>query len=272
MTPSPRTPVRATGQAHGTGGSKPLLILWLVALALAFAGFVALGIWQLHRLEWKLSLIERVESRIHAAPMSAPGPAKWPRISQAGHEYLAVRLQGHFLAGHDARVQAVTALGGGFWLLTPFQTREGFRVLVNRGFIPTSWRGDAPTGEQTLIGLLRLSEPGGGFLRHNDPATDHWYSRDVAAIAEARGLEGMAPYFVDAGLPQGQGDSATLAASGPEGPGTGASGSPWPRPGLTVIHFSNNHLGYALTWFVLALMCAGAAVFLVRDARQHGTP
>lgn len=269
MTPTPRTPVRITSQACGTGRSKTLLILWLVTLALAFAGFVALGIWQLHRLDWKLSLIERVESRIHAAPVAAPGPAEWPVISRARHEYLAVRLQGHFLAGHDTRVQAVTALGGGFWLLTPFQTREGFRVLVNRGFIPAGWQEDAPTGEQTLIGLLRLSEPGGGFLRHNDPATDHWYSRDVAAIADARGLEGMAPYFVDAGLPQGQGDGATLAAPGPDRPDPDAPVSP--RSGLTVIHFSNNHLGYALTWFVLALMCAGAAVFLARDARRHGT-
>ncbi len=38
-----------------------------------------------------------------------------------------------------------------------------------------------------MTGLLRLSEPKGAFLRSNDPKDDRWYSRDVAAIAAARG-------------------------------------------------------------------------------------
>ena len=39
-----------------------------------------------------------------------------------------------------------------------------------------------------MTGLLRMSEPGGAFLRSNDPAADRWFSRDVAAIAASRGL------------------------------------------------------------------------------------
>ena len=38
-----------------------------------------------------------------------------------------------------------------------------------------------------------------------------------------------------------------------------------PVGGLTVIAFRNNHLVYALTWFALALMLAGAAWSCVRD-------
>jgi surfeit locus 1 family protein len=49
-----------------------------------------------------------------------------------------------------------------------------------------------------LTGLLRIGEPGGGFLRRNDPANDRWYSRDVQALAAARGLRDAAPFFVDA--------------------------------------------------------------------------
>ncbi len=90
--------------------------------------------------------------------------------------------------------------------------------------------------------LLRLSEPGGGFLRRNAPAEDRWYSRDVAAIARAHGLDAVAPYFIDA-------DAATAAQAG----------TPWPRGGLTVVRFRDNHLGYALTWFALALLVAGGA-------------
>ena len=52
-----------------------------------------------------------------------------------------------------------------------------------------------------MVGLLRMSEPGGGFLRSNDPAQQRWHSRDVAAIAQALQLARPAPFFVDAGLP-----------------------------------------------------------------------
>ena len=37
-------------------------------------------------------------------------------------------------------------------------------------------------GETTVIGLLRIGEPKGGFLRANDSANDCWYSRDGAPM------------------------------------------------------------------------------------------
>jgi surfeit locus 1 family protein len=36
---------------------------------------------------------------------------------------------------------------------------------------------------------------------------------------------------------------------------------------LTVVRFRNNHLVYALTWFALAAMVAGAMAMLVRSER-----
>jgi surfeit locus 1 family protein len=110
-----------------------------------------------------------------------------------------------------------------------------------------------------VSGLLRISEPGGGFLRKNDPAGEHWYSRDVQAIAAARGLSHarVAPFFIDA-----EADAA-------KGPGAQSRpGEETPVGGLTVITFHNSHLVYALTWYALALMVAGAGVWLVRDERK----
>jgi surfeit locus 1 family protein len=240
---------------------RAALAVFLAALMLATLGFTALGIWQLQRLQWKLALIERVESRIHAAPVAAPGPAEWPRIGAATHEYRRIRLQGRFLAGHDIRVQASTVLGSGFWLLSPLQTADGVIVLVNRGFVPSGWRGETLPAPAEVSGLLRLSEPGGAFLRRNDPAAGRWYSRDVAAIAAAQGLHNVAPYFVDAAAPAETAAIPSTTAGVTLGPDAG-----WPRPGLTVVRFRNPHLGYALTWFALALMNAGAAVYVARDA------
>jgi len=218
------------------------LLVFTAAFGIAFAGLITLGCWQVQRRAWKLDLIERVESRIHAVPVDAPGPGQFSQVSAERDEYRHVRVAGHYLPGKDTRVQAVTSLGGGFWLLSPFQADNGSVILVNRGFIRPNGSSGAPPQAQTQVtGLLRLSEPGGGFLRHNAPAEERWYSRDVAAIAAARRLHNVAPYFIDL-------DGAAHAADPTQ-----------PVGGLTVTRFANNHLQYALTWFGLALMVAGAA-------------
>lgn len=228
-----------------------------LAVAFSLLGvlvFVGLGIWQLERRVWKLDLIARVDQRIHAPVIDAPGPQDWGGLSAPDYEYRHVRLAGRFLGGANTLVQAVTELGGGYWVLTPMHSDRGFTVLVNRGFVPQERKAEferenaALTSPATVDGLLRVSEPGGGFLRSNDPAANRWYSRDVAAIAKARGLTGVAPYFIDAG---------------------GSGLDSWPRGGLTVVTFRNSHLAYALTWFALAAMLAFALARPVLASRRR---
>lgn len=222
------------------------------ALALV-AAFIALGVWQVQRLAWKTELIAQVDSRIHAAPVPAPQPADWATITRENDQYRQVFVRGVYLHDRETLVQAVTDLGAGFWVLTPMRTDKGFDVLVNRGFVPADRR-KADTraagqlgGEQEVVGLLRITEPHGGFLRANDPAGDRWRSRDVEAIAAARGLADVAPYFIDAG-----------ARPNPGG---------WPRGGLTVVRFPNSHLAYALTWFGMAILTVVGWVILMRHRR-----
>lgn len=257
-----------------------LLALAICAL-LAFSGFIALGTWQLYRLQWKVALIERVEQRVHAAPIPAPGPARWPAISAEADEYRHVSLTGTYLHQFSTLVQATTERGSGYWVLTPLRipdarAGDGYIVLINRGYVSVEAAGrlrdmlgkgipatsgnqnPAPPDTVTVTGLLRLSEPGGAYLRKNDPAGNRWYSRDVQAIAAAHGLTDVAPYFVDA--------DATAPAAAQVNPPVDA-----PEGGLTVIAFHNNHLVYAITWFALALMVAGASLWVARDARRtHG--
>nr|WP_247894583.1 SURF1 family protein [Azospirillum sp. B510] len=227
-----------------------LALFGLLALA-GIAGLTALGIWQLERRVWKLDLIERVDARIHAAPAPAPGPEFWPAVTAASDEYRRVSVTGRLLNDRESLVQAVTDLGGGFWVMTPLVTDGGFTVLVNRGFVPPDRRDPAsraegqPQGVVTVTGLLRISEPKGGFLRGNDPAAGRWYSRDVAAIAASAGVGRTAPYFVDADSTRNPGG--------------------WPVGGLTVVSFPNSHLGYALTWFALDVMLIGAVLVLIRS-------
>lgn len=230
------------------------LALGLLAIAFVsgFALFAALGAWQVQRLGWKHDLVARVDARIHADPVPAPDAAAWASANPRDQEYRRVVLRGAWLRGHDTRVQAVTEAGAGRWLLRPLHRDDGSVVLVNLGFVPDAWTlPEAPAGPVELTGLLRLSEPDGGFLRRNVPAQERWYSRDVEAIARHRGLGPVAPWFVDA-------DAASATQAG----------TPWPRGGLTVVRFRDNHLGYALTWFALALLVAGGGWRFALEERR----
>ena len=155
--------------------------LTLIALIL-FSGLCALGSWQVYRLAWKRDLIARVDARIHAAPVPAP------RSITSDDEYRRVTASGRFLHDKAVLTQAVTVRGPGFWVMTPLVTDAGFTLMVNRGFVPQDnrTRYSRPQGKVQIVGLLRLTEPKGGFLRSNDPAAGRWYSRDVAAIAAAQ--------------------------------------------------------------------------------------
>lgn len=236
-------------QDRGQAGTSRLAVPVLLLLAAALL-FTALGVWQVKRLAWKEALIARVESRVDAPPVAPPDEAASRASSLPDLEYLRVRMAGGYLASGTALVRAVTVKGAGYWVMTPLKLDDGRLVYVNRGYVPVGSKLDAaraqtPPGRVEIIGLLRLTEPEGGFLRTNDPAREGWYSRDVGALAQARGLAHVAPFFVDAQtqLPAAPGD---------------------PVAGLTVIRFPNSHLSYALTWFAMALLSVGLAVWLWR--------
>ncbi|WP_151719397.1 SURF1 family protein [Gemmobacter serpentinus] len=208
---------------------------------------IGLGVWQVQRLIWKTDLIARTEAALAAPPVAAP---ETPPTGD--FEYRRVTLSGHYLPGADTLVRAVTDRGPGYWVMTGFQADAGWQLLVNRGFVPET-RTDAaertaPSGPVTLTGLMRASQPGGAFLRSNDPAGGRWFSRDTAAIADATGIGPVVPWFLDLD----RGDALAL-----------------PIGGLTVVAFPNNHLSYALTWFAMA---AGLAVLLHVATRQSTDP
>ena len=230
----------AIAKAKPTLAQRPIAVVGLaVAGVLLLALFLALGVWQIERRAWKLALIASVEARIHRAAVAAPPHEAWPDVTFAADEYRRVRVTGTYLDGPDTFVHALTALGAGYWCLAPLRTDAGDVVLINRGFVALDARDTIapPRGRAAVVGLLRMSEPG-HLLWHNDPAAESWFARDVAEIAAARGLHDVAPFFVDA-------DSDADGPNAPVG-------------GLTVVDFPNNHLSYALTWFALAALVAGA--------------
>jgi len=236
-----------------------------IAALVCLAILLGLGFWQLARKGEKEALIARIIERSRAEPpAAAPAFDAW---NPSADEFRRVRATGTFLHEKEALVHGLApgepgrALQG-FYVITPLKRDDGSIILINRGLVPTELK-DAKSraagqvaGETTVTGMLRGSEVRTLFVPESDPAKDQWYTRDIAAIAAARGLSNVAPYLIEA--------DATETPGG------------WPRGGNLRVDLPNNHLQYAFTWFGIAACLVGVfSVFAwrrVHDPVEPETP
>jgi surfeit locus 1 family protein len=200
---------------------------------------VALGVWQLQRLEWKRNLIAQRAAAVAASPIRPPQTLAEARPM----EFHPVVDDGVLLNDKEIFVGAAGPKGGiGFHVLTPLREPDGRVVFVNRGYIPSERKDPAtrPAGQLAgavhIGGLLRLppdAKPN-WFLPDNRPDLNYWFWIDLPAMAAAARLlpNDVAPFYIDAD-----------ATPNPGG---------WPQGGVTPLSLPNDHLQYALTWFSLA--------------------
>ncbi len=235
----------------------------LAPALLAFAVLIALGTWQIERKAWKEGLTAALSERLAAPPEALPAPESWPRLSQASDEYRRVSFSATFDYAHEALVYGAASAfrpdvsGPGYWVFTPARLAAGSVVIVNRGFVPEgrqdpkSRSGGAMPGIIEVVGALRWPDRG-WFTPNDEPAKNLWFGRDPAAIASAKSLGSVAPFYVEQELPVPPGGL--------------------PQPGRLVVHLANNHLQYAVTWFGLALVLAGVFIAWAINSRgRQGT-
>jgi surfeit locus 1 family protein len=198
----------------------------IVAVLAALGLLLGLGTWQLDRLAWKRQLIATMESR-----MAQPAVAVQDLTGDA--DYRRATAHGYFEAGTAFYLFAVAADGrGGYHQLVPLRLDHGRVLLVDRGWLPYDAKGriTPPDGPVTLGGILRRpthpwSQPA------NDPARGDWYGVDLSAMARLAGIGPFLPYVLE----------------------VEAGGTAYPQGGQTRVTLANNHLGYALTWYGLAV-------------------
>jgi surfeit locus 1 family protein len=232
-----------------------------VFAAASIASLVGLGIWQLDRKAWKEDLIATLNTRLARPPDALPPREAWPDLTAAQNEFSRVAFPAAFLPGQEALVySAGSALrpdvrGPGYWVFAPARLAGGNIVLVNRGFVPPDHKDPLTRQQGTLdgsvdiVGVLRWPEERGLFSADDDVKNSIWFTRDPQAMAEAKGWQNVAPFYVD--------------QESPVPPGG------WPRPGKLAVQLRNTHLQYAITWFGLALGLAGVyVIWLAR--RLHG--
>ena len=239
----------------------PLVTTLVIELAL-----LTLGVWQIERRAQKHALIARVEAGLAAPAQDLPAPAMWQSLTPQDIDYRKVTLRGHFVHEREAFLYMLyfAQAGGdptpGYAVLTPFVLEGGGVVLVNRGYVPDAKRDPASraqaqsSGLVSLTGLLRVSDKRSWFAPEDQPAKKQFYTRDLTLISQSLGLEGL-----------GKGPVAPFLFEADATPNPGG----WPKGGQTVVHFTDNHLLYAVTWFSLAV---GILVLFAVWYRQNRTP
>ncbi|MGP6086434.1 SURF1 family protein [Antarctobacter jejuensis] len=217
------------------------LLIGLVGAAI----LLWLGTWQLGRLEWKRGVLDEIETTIAGDPQPLPR-----MIDPQAQRYLPVTLTGEIGDEALAVLVSVKQRGAGWRLISPFQTDDGRRILVDRGFVPVDQK-DKPlhTGRVIIDGNLHWPDDRNSSTPDNDPAKNTWFARDLAPMAEALNTE---PLLV-----------VTRQMSPAD---TGLTPLPVDTSGIP-----NDHLQYAITWYSLAavwLIMTGVWIRRLRTGRE----
>ena len=201
----------------------------------ALIALVFLGSWQVNRLHWKDTLIERLQERSTEAPVALP-----TRIADVeAYEFRRVSVTGEYL--HDKEFYVINrSLNGkpGLNIVTLLKRADdGGHILINRGWVPFEKR-DPQTrlkgqvkGNIIVEGIVRLAKGPAMFTPKNEPHNNTWFYIDPSSMTATAGLPPLQDYYI-------------LAAN--KSPGDVPVGHQWR------VDLPNNHLYYAITWFALA--------------------
>ena len=227
------------------GGLLPLILTTVMLPVL-----IALGTWQVFRLDWKLDLLQRIDDRLQSAPAPLPVTVAVPE----DWDYRPVTLQGALL--HDAELELLSQFDNGrvgVHLIVPLvrsDDPDAPPVLIDRGWVPQEPLDtdiDRPSSPTVITGIARVPDPQGLFVPANDPAAGNWYWRELPAMGQAAGFDMVAPVIVEA--------ARTEDGSLPLGHHAD-------------VLISNNHLKYALTWYALAIALLVIYVAYRRRSRK----
>ena len=216
------------------------LLLGLVGVAI----LLSLGVWQLQRLAWKQAYLAGIEAKIAADPVALPDD---PRAE--ADLYLPVTVAGRFTGAALQVLSGKKDLGAGVRIIAAFETDQGRRVLVDRGFVLQDLR-NAPREVTTasVTGNLHWPQDADAYTPPPDAATGLWFARDVPAMAAVLDTEPI-----------------LIVARGTTGDGIEAM----PLDTSTI---PNDHAGYAFTWLALALVWAvmtGALLWRMRPQKSE---
>lgn len=235
-------------------------ILLGFGFCLLFAGFVALGFWQLDRAAEKRVLFDAFA----AGETQMIGRSLLAEPALPEHRYLRLELHGRYLSSKQVLLDSMTHEGQvGFQVLTPFHPDDSDTwVVVNRGWIANAVDAQAlPDVEvdevaRTIVGRIdALPRPGLKLDARAEMFENRW-PRPLL-------FPTLAEIEAELGLPLAQ---YQLLLDDNQASGFERDWQPRSMP-------PENHVGYAVQWFSFAaVLIAISAILVIRASRQRKAP
>jgi surfeit locus 1 family protein len=214
------------------------LILGVVGCAV----LIYLGLWQLDRRAWKEDMLADITAGIQAAPVPLPDAI------DPSMKYLPVTVSGTTTGAEIDVLSHTREQGAGYQIVSRFVTDDGRAILLDRGFIPQEARRiDRPPVRLQVTGNLHWPQDASSSTPAPNMDENIWFARDVDAMA----------LTLDT-LP------VLVVASAVEGDNQGARPLPVAIEGIP-----NNHLSYAVQWFLIAATWAVMTLALIWRIRQR---
>ena len=185
--------------------------------------FILLGTWQIVRLNWKLELINQIETSLKYQPIN---------LSNNVHkDYLKIKTSGILNFEKQIYLYSLNEKGEpGFEVITPIITNNK-NYLLNRGWITFDKKNTQEiniVNSKNIIGTLKKQLKANRFKPINNITENYWFSLNRRDIFQYTG-KNFSPFIIYLN-----------------------NNLDVPKTKKITKNISNNHKKYAVTWFSLA--------------------
>ena len=198
--------------------------LFSVFVILTISALIALGSWQIIRLNWKLSLISEIDSSLKESPVELS--------KNLNKNFLKIKTSGKIDYDKQIYLYNLNEKGKpGFEVINPVLI-DTKNYLINRGWIQFDKKGTAEIinpDEKNIFGTLKKQNKANRFKPENDIEKNYWFTLNRDDIFTYTG-KNFSEYIIYL-----DGNYKT------------------PNPKKITANISNNHKKYAITWFSLAI-------------------
>ena len=212
---------------------------WLFVIFVAVPGLLvllSLGVWQTKRLAWKEALLENISYNLSSEPSVLP-----TELKKLEHNYKMVQVEGFLEPRAIFILTPVKGSGAGFRVISPLKLQDGSKILIDRGVIKEQDTDRLETvGQQNLVkGYLYWPNETDYFTPDPNLERNIWFSRDLEKMASFLETQQILVVATENRL------DPSLEIQDP------------------TRDIPNNHLQYAITWFMMSILWFGMSAYFV---------
>ena len=186
--------------------------------------FIALGSWQLVRLNWKNELLNKIDVSLKKEPVDL--------MTNVPEDYLKIKTSGVIDFDKQIYLYSLNEKGlPGFNVVNPIIINNK-NFLLNRGWIPFNKKNTKEINifdHKTILGTLKKQTKASRFKPVNDVKDNYWFTLDRNDVFKYTN-KNFSPFIIYLN------NNLEL-----------------PKPRIITVNIPNSHKKYAITWFSLAL-------------------